>query len=327
MGQSKRRMVGVLLITAAFAAGAPDLALSQDYPTKPINMLIGFRPGGPGDIYPRLIAKKAEPFLGQPFVCSNDGGGGGSVALAIVAKQKPDGYHLAAPTSAHLIRIPQFRTVPYKHEDFIPLLHYGAPGSGIVVKGDSPWKTLKEFLDYAKKNPGKVSYTSLGIGSPMHIAMEYIAKQEGITWTHIPADPKIDPIVPVLGGHVTASSAGVTWIPHVKAGELRLLATLGEKRMKKFPDAPTLCELGYDFVNEVVYILAAPKGTPPVIVKKLEEAFQKSLDADFVQQLEKFDVEFSYRNSEETRRYLDEAYVRLGKLIHELKIPKEEEKK
>jgi tripartite-type tricarboxylate transporter receptor subunit TctC len=306
----------------------PILSSAQSYPTKPINVLVGFAPGGTMDISTRVLASKAEKFLGQPFIISNNGGGGGSVALGIVAKERPDGYYLAGCTSTGLIRIPQFRPVPYKLEDFVPIMHFGAPQTGLVVKADSPWKTLKELVEYAKKNPGKVSYSSTGVGSPMHLAMEYVAKQEGIQWTHVPYPGSTPALTALMGGHVTAQSGSTEWIPQVKAGEVRLLATHGEKRMKIFPDVPTFRELGYDFINETVFMAAAPKGTPSPIVKKLEEALHKAMDdPEFIQTMERMEIEITYRNSEDTKKYLEEAYARLGKMIIELKIPKEPEKK
>jgi tripartite-type tricarboxylate transporter receptor subunit TctC len=312
---------GIILLT-------PVLSSAQSYPTKPINILVGFAPGGTMDISTRVLASKAEKFLGQPLLISNNGGGGGSVALGIVAKERPDGYYLAGCTSTGLIRIPQFRPVPYKLEDFVPIMHFGAPQTGVVVKADSPFRTFKDLVDYAKKNPGKVTYSSTGVGSPMHLAMEYVAKQEGIQWTHVPYPGSTPALTALMGGHVTAQSGSTEWIPQIRAGEVRLLGTHGEKRMKIFPDAPTFRELGYDFINETVFMVAAPKGTPSPIVKKLEEAFHKAMDdPEFVQVMEKMEIEITYRNPEDTKKYLEEAYARLGKMIIELKIPREPEKK
>jgi tripartite-type tricarboxylate transporter receptor subunit TctC len=306
----------------------PILSSAQPYPTKPINILVGFAPGGTMDISTRVLSSKAEKFLGQPFLILNNGGGEGSVALGIVAKERSDGYYLAGCTSTGLIRIPQFRPVPYKLEDFVPIMHFGAPQTGVVVKADSPFRTFKDLVEYAKKNPGKVTYSSTGVGSPMHLAMEYVAKQEGIQWTHVPYPGSTPALTALMGGHVTAQSGSTEWIPQIRAGEVRLLATHGEKRMKIFPDVPTFRELGYDFINETVFMVAAPKGTPSPIVKKLEEAFHKAMDdPEFIQVMEKMEIEITYRNSEDTKKYLEEAYARLGKMIIELKIPKEPEKK
>ena len=313
-----------MLLCGLLFFSIPALLHAQEYPTKSINILITFSPGGSADPSMRLLASKTEKFLGQPFIISNNGGGGGSVAMAILAKEKPDGYHLAGCSSTSLIRIPQFRTVPYKLEDFVPIMHFGAPPSGLVVKADSPWKTLKEFVEYAKKNQGKVTYSSMGIGSPMHLAMEYIAKQEGIQWTHVPYPGSGPAFLALLGGHVTAQSGSSESFPHVREGTIRLLAIHHEKRFKSFPDVPTFRELGYDFINESVFMFAAPRETPPSIVKKLDEAFRKGMeDPEFIQTMEKLEIVVAYRNSEDTKKYLEDAYVRLGKMIRELKLPKE----
>ena len=315
-------LLGVLLLLVV-----PALSRAQEYPTKPINILITFAPGGNVGNTIRFLASKAEKSLGQPFLLSNNGAGGGSVALTITAKERPDGYHLSGCTSTGLIRLPQFRSVPYKFEDFVPIMHYGGSCSGIVVRSNSPWTTLKEFVEYAKKNPGKINYSTLGVGSPHHLAMEYIAKKEGIQWTHIPYPGSGPALTAVLGGHVTAESGDSTWMPHVQQGTLRLLATHTETRMRTFPNIPTMREMGYDFINETVYMLAAPRGTPPAIINKLDNAFHKAMDdPDFLQLMDKMEIQVTYRNSEETRKYLEDAYVRLGRMIQELKLPKEPEK-
>jgi putative tricarboxylic transport membrane protein len=327
MKRARPKMGKTMLLCGLLFLWMPALLSAQEYPTKPINILVTFAPGGSADPSMRLLAGKAEKFLGQPLLITNNGGGGGSVAMAITANEKPDGYHLAGCSSTALIRIPQFRTVPYTYHDFVPIMHFGAPPSGLVVKADSPWKTMKEFVDYAKKNPGKVTYSSMGIGSPMHLAMEYVAKQEGIQWTHVPFPGSGPAFLALLGGHVTAQSGSSESYSHVKAGTVRLLAIHHEKRFKSFPDVPTFRELGYDFINESVFMFAAPKGTPQSVVNKLDEAFRKGMeDPEFIETMEKMEIVVSYRNSEALTKYLEEAYVRLGKMIQELKLPKEPEK-
>lgn len=306
----------------------PGLSFAQDYPTKPINVSVGSAPGGTMDIATRILAKGAEKFLGQPIVVSNNGASGGTVNIGIVVKQSPDGYHLGSFTASGLILTPHFRTVPYNLEGIAPIMHFGMPQSGLVVKADSPWRTVKEFVEYAKKNPGKVSYSTSGVGTFGHIAMEYLAKQEGIQWTHIPFSGSPPALTALLGGHVTAESGATEWIPHVKEGTLRLLATHGEKRIKNFPNVPIFRELGYDFVNRNAYLMAAPKGTAPSIIKKLDEAFRKAMDEpEFLQTLPKMDTEIAYRNPSDLKKYLEEGYVIFGRLVSELRIPKEDEKK
>ncbi|MCG6533481.1 MAG: tripartite tricarboxylate transporter substrate binding protein [Syntrophales bacterium LBB04] len=313
----------LLLIVAGSLWGQPA------YPTKPIDLLIGYAPGGIVDVSERFLAGKAEKYVGQPMVITNNGGGGSSVAVAIIATKQPDGYNLSGCASTGLIRIPQFRTVPYKWDDLVPIMHFATPIlTSLVVRSDSSFKSVKDLVSYARKNPGKLTYSTTGVGSPMHMAMEYIAKQEGVKWTHVPYPGTMPAFMALLGGHVVAQAGAAECVPYIKEGKVRLLATISEKRVKTFPDVPTLRELGYDTFNETVFMFAAPKGTPQYIIDKLDNAFHKSMaDPEFNGLMGKLEMEPSYRNSADTRKYLEEAYVRIGKLIRDLQIPREDEKK
>ena len=306
----------------------PLISFAQPYPTKPINLTVTFPPGGTLDVSTRILASRAEKFLGQSILVLNVGGGAGSVALGQVAKKKADGYDITSCTSTGLVRIPQLRAVPYSHEDFVPIMHFTSVQSGVVVKADSPYKSFKDLIEYARKNPGKVNYATSGAGSPMHMAMEYVADKERIQWTHVPYAGGAPGLAAVLGGHVTAMSDSTEWLPHVKEGSLRLLVTHGEKRMKIFPNVPILRDLGYDFINETVFMMATPKGTPAAIVKKLDEAFHKAMDdPEFIKTIQSLEFDVSYRNSEDTKKYLEDAYNRFAIMIKKLNIAKEPEKK
>ena len=312
----------MILLFGFFLLWVPTLSFAQEYPTKPINLMMTSAVGGTVDISTRLLANTAEKILGQPFIMSNNGGAAGTVAIGILAKERPDGYHLASGANTPLILLPQLRDLPYKLEDVVPIMNFASPHTGLVVRADSPWKTFKEFVEYAKKNPGKVSYTLSGMYVPMHFPLLFIAQQEGIQWTAIPV-PGGDPNMPLLGGHVTAFTGSSAWLPHVQAGKFRLLVTYGEKRMKSLPDVPTLRELGYNFVDPSTYLISAPKGMPPSIVKRLEDAFRKGIDdKEFINYMEKSEIAITYKNSEDTKKSLEEAYGHLAKMIVEFKIPK-----
>jgi len=319
----------ILVFACAVTLALTTLSYGQQaYPARPINIIVSFAPGGVMDISTRAIAAKAEKFLGQSFVVSNNGAGGGAVAAAVVSTQKPDGYNLLACTSTTLVRIPQYRTVPYSFNDFAPIMQHASTESGLAVKADSPYKTVKDLVEYAKKNPRKVTYSTLGIGSPMHLSMEYIAKQEGVSWTHVPYPGSMPAVTALLGGHVIASSCSTEWKPFVLEGKLRLLATHGEKRMHSFPNVPTLRELGYDFYNDTTFLIVAPKGAPSEIVKKLEDAFHKAFnDPEYTAVLIKIDHVPAFRNAEDTMKFLETAYERNGKWIADLKIPRETDQK
>ena len=300
----------------------------SEYPTRPINILISYTAGGVVDISTRALLAKAEKTLGQPFAATNNGAGGATVATAIVAKQRPDGYNLLSTASAPLVRIPQYRSVPYVLDDLLPIMQHAATQSGLVVPANSQFKTLKDLVDFARKNPGKVTYSTLGVGSAMHMSMEFIAKQEGITWTHVPYPGSMPSVTAILGGHVTAASTSTEWKPFVQEGRLRLLATHGEKRMKNFPDVPTLKELGYDFYNDSTFLILAPKGTPITVVKKLEAAFHKAYnEPDYQNTLDRIDHAPVYLNSEDTKKFLESAYKLNAKWIADLKMPREDDQK
>lgn len=318
----------VIFLCGIFILLMSTLSLAQEYPTKPIGITVGMAAGGATDPAIRAMAAAAEKYLSQPFVITNRGGGNTSIAYGEVAKAKPDGYRLVGATISGLLYVPNFREVPYTIQDFIPILTFGmTPPTGLVVKSSSPWKTLKEFVEYAKKNPGEVSYGTSGIGGPQHLAMEYIAMQEKIKWTLVPFKGSAEAFTALLGGHITAQSGGVAEIEsHVKAGTVRVLGIHDDKRMKIFPDVPTFKECGYNFVSDLYLIIAAPKGTPPAVVKKLEDAFHKGTDdPSFIKLMTDMQMPIIYRNSEDTKKYLVEAYGPLEKFIKGLKLqlPKE----
>jgi tripartite-type tricarboxylate transporter receptor subunit TctC len=322
--RAKRSKVVSAVVLGFLFVLVPVFSFAQDFPTKPVNVIVTFAPGGTLDTATRILATKAEKFLGQPVIVSNVGGGGGSVALAQVATKKPDGYEITSCTSTGLIRIPQLRAVPYGPDDFIPVMHYAAVESGVVVKSDSAYKTFKDLVEFARMNPGKVTYATSGAGSPMHMAMEFVAMKENIKWTHVPQTGGAPGLTAVLGGHVTAMSDSTEWLPHVKEGSLRLLATHGEKRMKNFPNVPTFRDLGYDFINETVFMIAAPKGTPAPVINKLDDSFHKAMDdPKFIETIANIEFAVSYRNSADTKKYLDDASARFAEMIKKMGIQKE----
>jgi tripartite-type tricarboxylate transporter receptor subunit TctC len=307
-------LAGLVLFSAA--------ALAEEYPARPINMLVAIGPGSPQDVVTRALVSKAGKILGQPFVVTNNGAAGGSVALGSLARARPDGYQLISNGTPMVTMLPQIRAVPYSLQDFVPILHFGAGQYGLAVRADAPWKTLKEFIQFAKQNPGKVSYGTLEIGTFLHTAMHVIEKQEGIEWIHVPYPGGGVGTTALLGGHITAESGAAGLFQHHRAGRLRLLATYGERRTRSAPDVPTLRELGYDFRLANLIMLAAPKGTPAPVVRQLDAAFRKAMeDPDFVQAMEKYETDIVYRGPEELKTYLEQMYAAYGKIVKELNIP------
>jgi tripartite-type tricarboxylate transporter receptor subunit TctC len=304
----------------------PTRSFSQQFPNRPVNLLMAIGTGGTADTSARMLANSVAKLLGQQVVISNNGGGGGSVALTLLKNEKPDGYHIVGTANQPLTIIPHQRQLPYTLNDFAPVIELSTQPAGVVINADSPWKTLKELIEYARKNPGKVTYTITGAYNIPHLAMMQIAQQEGVHWTAIPVSG--DPNMPLLGGHVAAYSGATSWATNVRAGKFRLLAVYSEKRIKSFPDVPTLRELGYDFVGGYSSYIMAPKGTPAAILKSLENAFAKAMEEpEFVQYSRRMEVDLTARSSEEARTVLEAEYNQYDTLYKKLKIPKEGETK
>jgi tripartite-type tricarboxylate transporter receptor subunit TctC len=266
----------------------------------------------------------ASKILGQPIVVLNKPGGGSAVAVASLKIEKPDGYTIGVlPSGAVLSQ--HMRKVPYDSaKDFTPIMQYAVYLYGLVVRSDSPWKTFKEFIDYAKANPGKVRYSTAGPGTPQHLVMERLALKEKIKWTHIPFQGGGPAITALLGGHVEASSQTTEWKPHVESGRLRLLAVYGEKRMADFPNVPTLQELGYDIAAASLISIAGPKGLSPQIVETLHGAFKKAMeDPDFIKVSKQVDQPPLYRGPDDLAKHLVKMNEEVGGLINSLGLREE----
>jgi len=302
----------------------PMILQAQDYPTKPINLTVCIATGGTVDLSTRILASKAEKFLGQPIAVGNNGGGAGSVAMELLSKAKPDGYTLVSCPQPPLVEIPHMRKIPYKFDQFQPIMQFAEPYGGLVVQKDAPFNSLKDLIEYARKNPGKVTYSTSGSLTPWHLAMMYVGKQENVQWTAVPV-PGGDPNMPLLGGHVTAFTAASSWKRYIDQGKFKLLVVYSEKRMPAFPNVPTLKELGYDFAVESLYYISAPAGTPISIVKKLDEAFKKAMDdPEFIAYMNKAELPMVYKNSADTKKALEQANKRFEKMVVDLKIPREQ---
>jgi len=286
--KEKKRFVGTAILAlfsiATFTIGmsGETPVLAEEYPTRPIDMVISMAPGASCDIGARLIAKAAEPFLGKEIVPINKPGGGGAVAAGSVANAKPDGYTILATVTATLTNAPHMEQVTYNLDDFIPVFEHGYLTPVFIVKADSPYKTMKDVVEAARKNPGKINFAVPGAGTSPDIAAQMIADQEKVDMAVVSMGGSAPSIAALLGGHVTV--AGVSTpaaIPQVKAGKVRALATIGASRADGLQETPTLVEQGYPNIKlDELYIIAVPKGTPRTIVEKLENALRKGWAAD-----------------------------------------------
>lgn len=295
-----RTAAGLLIAATVLIVTGPARA---EYPERPVTLLVGFAPGGSLDLSARALGAAVEKILGRPVVIENKTGGTGAVALAVLLAQKPNGYTLCATPSSVLIRVPQMQKVPFKPlKSFKPIIGYTAPQLGIAVRTGAPWKTLKDLVDDARRNPGKITYATTGVGSTSHAAVEEITAKEKVRMIHVPYKGSNEAMTALMGGHVQFASLTSEFVPLVKSGKLRLLATMGEERSPAFPTVPTMKDAGYDFVTDAVYAVVAPARLPPELTDKLEKAFTKAIrDEQYLKTINKMDlvpVYYSGRNFE-----------------------------
>lgn len=312
------------LILFCFVLTASNSTAQETYPIRSISVIVGYAAGGPTDITARVLSDAASKMLGQPVVVINKPGGTSSVALSTLMAEKPDGYTLGVmPTGGILTAL--LRKVPYDPvKDFTPIMQYGYYQDGIAVRSDSLWKTFKEFIEYAKSNPGKIRYASAGAGTPEHLIMERLSIQYGIKWLHLPYEGDAPAATALLGGHVDAvSTSAGCWKPHVESGKFRLLVTFHEKRMDAFPGVPTIKELGYDMVAAVLICIVGPKGLPEPVVVKLHDVFKRSMeDSNFIKTMERLGVGIYYRGPQELKQLIQKIVDEEGETIQKLNLRK-----
>jgi tripartite-type tricarboxylate transporter receptor subunit TctC len=297
-----------------------------EYPERPIRFIVGMDPGGPADLLARAAAVGLGKYLGKQLFLENRGGGGGALAHAQVANAKPDGYTLCTTNNGALIEMALLQKVPYK-----PLKSFTSVGAfcinencALVVKPDSPLKNFNDFKDYAKKNPGKFKYSTPGVGSTVHTAMEVVAHDDGLKLVHVPHKGSAPAMTALLGGHVDAASAGSQWVNYAKGGQVRPLVSYARKRVPGYPDLPTLKELGYDFVHDFLAVIIGPAGLPADVVKKLEAALKVATEtAEFKTVLATVERDPFYCTGAELDQHLKERWLKLEKRFKDMGVIKE----
>jgi len=297
---------------------------AQDFPIKPVTLLVPYAAGGPVDLNGRSLAEIAKEYLGQPIVLINRPGGGGIVAASIVAKEKPDGYNLAIIPQITFVTIPQMREVSYDPLiDFEFIVKHMIHVGGIFCRADKPWKSMKDLVAYSKQHPGKVTYGTPGTGGASHIGTEFILAKEGVKWRMIPYDGSIKVVPALLGGHIDLAICDMIPLKgHVKSGEVRVLAIEGPAKAE-FPDAATFEELGYELGVGGAFGIVAPKGTPADIVKKLQDSFKKAIeDPRYEASCKNLGAFKTYASGEEFFGMIKREYELRGKVLKELGLAK-----
>ena len=298
------------------------MGMAKEFPDRPITLV---SPTGPGmqDTMARIVSKAAEKELGVPIVVESKPGAAGTIGVNYVLKAKPDGYTLGSlVTSAYYI-IPHMRKVPYNpFTDSIDITTIYKYNFGLAVRSDAPWNSMGELFTYVKNNPGKFTYSTAGVGRPQHICMEQIALKRGLKWTHIPFNSGGESVTACLGGHADGTAQGsADLIPYIKAGKLKLLVTLDDRRWPGFPNVPNIMEIEKDICALSYGSIFVPKGVPESVVKKLEEAFNKAKkDPAYVESAGKFQVEIGLLNGKEYSNLWRSKYEEMGKIIQHLGI-------
>lgn len=277
-------------LSATAALALPGLATAQatasGWPKQSIRFVVPFAPGGMSEIVARTVAHELTKQLGQTVFVDNKGGGAGIPAMQDVAKAAPDGHTIILGHVGSLAVNPYiFPNQPYDvNKDFIPVTLLAKVPNLFVVHPDVPAKDFKEFVAYVKKHPGQLNYGSAGNASAGHLAMEYLKLVTGMFMTHIPYRGTGPQLTDLLAGRTQASSAGLpAMLPHIRSGKLRAIAVGTPQRLAALPDVPTVAEMGFkDFETSQWYGILAPAGTPPDIVKRLQEESLKALKSNSV---------------------------------------------
>jgi len=310
------RALIVFFLWCAFAAGNAE---AQPYPTRPIRLIVGFAPGGGVDINARLLAPKLSEYLGQQVVVENKPGAGTNIANEFVAKSPADGYTLLINTAAVAINMSLYRNLPFDTlRDFAPVSVFSESPNILVVNSKLPVTSVKDLIALARKSPGKLNYSSAGVGTTQHLAAELFKLRTGTFMVHIPYKGTSPSLTALMAGEVDLTFANIPAIHgHMKAGRLRALATTGPQRDPQLPEVPTMKEAGVDGVQVTVwYGVLAPAGTPKEIVHTLAAAVTRATrDADLRKRMLEQGAEPVGSTPEEFGKLLREEVARWAEVV------------
>ncbi len=310
----------ILAILFFFSFAIIPQSQAADFPAKEVQIIIPWAAGGATDLIFRALAAVSGKYLGKAVVVVNKPGGGSTVGYTAAAQSPPDGYTIVSAVTPLTITPHQVQA-SYTYKNFEPILNVVSDPSMFLIRSDAPWKSLKEFLDYAKKNPGMITVGNAGAGGGVHLVAVCFEKAAGVKFNHIPFSGGGPSVVAAMGGHINAISVSPPeGVEQIKAGKLKIIALFAEKRLEMFPQVPTVKEQGIDFIMGMWRGLAAPKGTPPDIIKKLHDTFKKGMDDPvFRKNASDMAVNLAYLGPKEFGNLIasdDELY---GKVVKEMK--------
>ena len=314
-----RILTAAIGATLALAGTTGSTNAQQDFPTKPVQLMVAYPAGGSTDIGARIVASIAEKALGQSIVVVNKGGAGGQVGWTEMARQKPDGYYLGyinLPATNTVILDPE-RKANFGADAFVPIINQVLDPGIVWVRADSPYKTLKDLVDAAKKSPNTIRTATTGILSDDHLAILMLEEAApGAIFRIVHLAGGADQLKEILGGNVDVAFDNVGSIaPRVRSGELRALAVMDHQRSKFLPDVPTMKEVGYpSVISSSTRGIAAPRGVPPAVLKTLEAALRKAMeDPEHIQKLESAGLAIKIMVGEEYAKYYRETHEQAKK--------------
>lgn len=315
-----KRIVGTVLSVALLASVA-FAAKPVKYPTKGITVICPWGAGGGTDAVLRGICKAAEKELGKTITVENKTGGSGAIGHAAIKNAKKDGYTLGMITF-ELNSLPQQGLIDFTYADYDPLIRVNADAATLTVKADAPYNSVKEFVDYCKKNPGKVSIGNSAPGSVWHIGAGLLADKTGIVVKHVPFEGAAGAVTALAGGHIQAVSVSLAEVKsQLDAGNVKVIGIMDEKRPASYPNIKTFKEQGYDITYYTWRGLALPKGVDPAIKKILVDAFTKAeKDPEFVKMAGNMNLNLAYLNSEDFAKFLKTNYEDVTKTMKSLKL-------
>ena len=293
----------------------------EKFPSKSITFIIPWPAGGTADGSMRAIGESMSKILNVPVVVENRPGASGILGVRQLLLSKPDGYTIGQIPLA-VTRYAHMGTINFDPlTDIVYLGRTAGLTFGLVVNSSSPIKTFEEYVKYARDNPGKLSYGSTGVGTSTHVYMEDMAEQLGIKLNHVPFKGGNDNLNAILGNHTDSMMDSSVWSSHVQSGKLRLLAVFTEKRIDKFPNVPTMAELGVNISGTAPNGIGVPKGIDPRIAKVLETAIEKAAkDVPHIDALKKYDMPLMWLNSNDYTLYIKEIYAKEKKLVDRLNL-------
>ena len=314
-----------LLTLAAAGLAAPYAGLahaqSSDYPNKPITLYVSFTPGGATDALMRALAEKVTKTLGQTVLIENRLGVAGVMGAAAVARAAPNGYTLSLmPETA--FRLPYIQKTGFDPlTDFTYIIHLTGYSFNVAVRADAPWKQWSDLVADAKKRPGKITYGSTGVNGTMHLTMEEIGQKLGIEWVHVPYKGETEIITAMMGGHIDLACAAGGIVPFVETGKARVLVVWTANRSKRWPDVPTLRDVGLDMVANSPFGIVGPKDLSPQVVKTLHDAFKQALNEPSIGELlDQFNQEKAYLDTADYDRFARQHYKSQGELLKRLGV-------